>query len=74
MNLSYKIKTASANEIMIHLKKCSENFDPPLEKKVNLADYSKKLAEHSVSFEAWMESELVGLVAAYLNDIENWIW
>jgi len=71
MNLTYQIKTASAEEILIHLKSCNKDFDPPLEKKVDLRDYAEKLAERSVSFEAWNGNELVGLVAAYLNDVEN---
>lgn len=33
-----------------------------------MADYAKKLFEKSVTFEAWSESDLIGLIAAYLDD------
>lgn len=69
--ITYKKQTASAEEIYFHLKKCNDNFIPPLEKKVNLLDYSKKIADKSVTFEAWDESSLAGLIAAYLNDSET---
>ena len=71
MNIEYKIKAASREEILLHLKKCNDNFIPPLDKKVNLAEYSQKLADKSITFEAWLNDELIGLVAAYLNDLEN---
>ena len=40
-----------------------------MSERVALADYAKKIAENAVTFEAWDQQTLVGLVAAYLNDI-----
>jgi ribosomal protein S18 acetylase RimI-like enzyme len=54
-----------------HLNKCKDNFIPALHETVDIAEYSKKIVENAVTFEAWIQDELVGLVAAYLNDREN---
>ena len=51
--------------------KCNENFIPHLEKKVNIHEYSRKIVEKAVTFEAWADGILAGLVAAYFNDPEN---
>lgn len=71
ININYKTKTALTEEIYSHLKECNENFIPPLEEKVNIMNYSKKIFENAITFEAWNEKILVGLIAAYLNDTEN---
>jgi len=67
MEIIYKIKTANTKEILAHLQECNSNFYPPLVERVNLEDYSRKLVEKSVTFEAWSENVLVGLVAAYFD-------
>jgi len=69
--IDYKIKKATEAELSFHLKKCNDNFYPKLDERVNLKEYSKKLFEKSVTFEAWEGPVLIGLVAAYLNDVEN---
>ena len=69
--ISYKIKTATAEEIYLHLKECNINFSPPLDEKVDIQEYSKKIVDKSVTFEAWKDRTLVGLIAIYLNDAEN---
>lgn len=67
MEIIYKIKTASILEILAHLKECSDNFHPPLVERTNLEEYSRKLLEKSVTFEAWNEDILVGLLAVYFS-------
>ncbi|MBA3704781.1 MAG: GNAT family N-acetyltransferase [Bacteroidetes bacterium] len=69
--LKYKTKTATKEEIYLHLKECNNNFIPALDQKVSVKDYSEKIAEKAVTFEAWADNILVGLVAAYFNDSEN---
>ncbi|MGZ3861850.1 MAG: GNAT family N-acetyltransferase [Bacteroidia bacterium] len=66
-----RIKTASEKEILMHLTACDNNFIPHLSKKVNLVEYSKKIADNAITFEAWSGPELVGLIAAYFNDPQN---
>jgi ribosomal protein S18 acetylase RimI-like enzyme len=71
MSLKYTEGVASEQEIYSHLMKCNENFIPHLEKKVNIQEYSRKIFEKAVTFEAWVDGILAGLVAAYFNDLEN---
>lgn len=76
MNLQtiiYKEKTASLHQVITHLTKCSSNFIPPLIQTTDIASYSKKIVENSITFEAWVNNELTGLIAAYFNDEKNLI-
>lgn len=70
-NIKYQIKTANENEISAHLKECNNNFSPPLNKRVDVKEYSKKISEKAITFEAWHKKKLIGLVAAYFNDFKN---
>ena len=65
--ITYQTKTASEKIIFLHLTDCNNNFIPPLSKRTDLASYAKKIFENSVTFEAWNDDQLIGLVAAYLN-------
>jgi ribosomal-protein-alanine N-acetyltransferase len=69
--LTFKEKTASHNDIYAHLMSCNSRFIPPLSKKVNIQDYSKKLFERSITFEAWANESMVGLVAVYFDEIKE---
>lgn len=64
--VTYKIATASAEEIAKHLNAC--DFEPPLENRVDVIEYAKKLFEKSITFEGWVGDKLVGLVASYFNE------
>jgi ribosomal protein S18 acetylase RimI-like enzyme len=59
----YRIKSASENDIRLHLEACNSQFIPPLDTQVDLVQYAKKLFRKAVTFEA-----LAGLVAAYFTD------
>lgn len=71
VDIEYKIKTADAENVLTHLNKCKDDFFPVLDKTVDITEYSKKIVENSVTFEAWVNKELIGLIAAYFNDKEN---
>jgi GNAT superfamily N-acetyltransferase/SAM-dependent methyltransferase len=58
---------ASAAQTAAHLRACDESFVPPLNARVNIDDYARKLGDHAQRFEAWADGELIGLVAAYCN-------
>ena len=60
--------TATADQIRAHLLACEQSFVPPLAGRLDIEDYAEKIARKAVTFEAWREPELAGLVAAYLND------
>ncbi len=70
-DLTYKTNTANKEEILAHLQECNDNFSQPLNQKVDIGVYSRKLFKKSIMFEAWTDKTLVGLVAAYFNDTEN---
>lgn len=63
----YKIKTATEEDIFLHLKECDNNFTPSLSSRLDIAAYSKKIFDKSITFEAWQNSILSGTIAAYFN-------
>ena len=68
MGPQYTEGMASEEAIYYHLSKCNNDFIPPLEAKVNIQEYSTKIFQKSVTFEAWDGNIMIGLVAAYFND------
>lgn len=69
--LVFTVNAASVAQITDHLQSCDANFIPPLSTRVDIAAYSQKIGVRAVRFEAWSSDLLVGLVAAYFNDIEG---
>lgn len=67
----YKTKTATEKEICSHLEECNNNFIPPLIERVNIEEYSKKIFEKAITFEAWSDSLLAGMIATYFNDLNH---
>lgn len=67
----YKLKTATEKSIYLHLKECNNEFFPPLDEKVNINEYAKKIFEKAITFEAWDNNRLTGLIAAYFNNMES---
>lgn len=70
MKLIYKIKTSTEKDIYMHLNECNDYFIPPLNQRVNLEEFSKKIFEKAITFEAWDNQNLVGIVCSYFNDRE----
>ena len=62
INIDYNTKTALVEDIYFHLKECNYNFIPPLDEKVNIMNYSKKIYEKAITFEAWNEKILIALI------------
>jgi ribosomal protein S18 acetylase RimI-like enzyme len=69
--LVYRADTADEADILAHLSACDAAFSPPLSTRVELRAYAGKLAARAARFEAWSDGALVGLVAAYLNDMAS---
>ena len=46
-------------------------FNPPLHTYVDIEAYSHKIADNAITFEAWENNILIGLIAAYFNDLKN---
>ena len=70
-SISFSIGVSTPEDILKHLEICDKTFVPPLSERVNLRAYCVKLHELSVTFEAWREHELIGLVAVYWQQNDN---
>lgn len=66
-SLRFELDKAGEAQIAAHLCACDAAFVPPLTGRVDIAEYARKIAGKALRFEAWADSELVGLVAAYCN-------
>lgn len=64
---TYSVNRSSAAKIRAHLLRADATFEPALSSRVNLRAYAQKLNDRAVRFEAWLDEELVGLVASYCN-------
>jgi GNAT superfamily N-acetyltransferase len=64
------VNRSDAQTIESHLRECDVRFSPCLSSRVDIGDYALKLASFADRFEAWQDERLVGLVAAYLDNIE----
>ena len=66
--IQYTIGLATYSDIRTHLEACKNNFIPPLQDTVDMDSYAQKIKSKSVTFEAWQNGHLAGLIAAYFND------
>lgn len=69
--IKYSIKKATVADIFSNLQACDKDFSPPLSERVSLMEYSNKLYENSVTFEAWNDDKLIGMVAVYFNNVAD---
>ncbi len=66
--LELSLNRADTSQIANHLRECDGLFIPPLSERVEVNEYSQKIASLATRFEAWTEDGLAGLLAAYCND------
>lgn len=66
-NIEYKINISTLDNIKEHLNKCSVNFTPALDTYINIEQYSEKIFNKAVRFEAFDGSTLIGLIAMYID-------
>lgn len=66
-SVSYKVNTSSLDDIKNHLYQCSGSFVPHLDTYVDVDEYSYKIFDRALRFEAYNKNMLIGLIAAYLN-------
>lgn len=69
--LRYTINESKEKEIHLHLKECSDYFIPCLNKTIDIVNYSNKIFDKAVRFEVWSKGILVGLLAVYLNNLND---
>ena len=70
-DVDYVRNQGSEAQIAEHLWKCDADFVPALSARVDIEEYAAKIRNRATRFEAWSGGVLVGLVAAYLNDLES---
>jgi 2-polyprenyl-3-methyl-5-hydroxy-6-metoxy-1,4-benzoquinol methylase len=63
MNIQYKKNTTTEQQIFEYLKK--NEVELSLTGLVDIFEYSKKIYEKAIKFEAFIDDELIGLVAVY---------
>ena len=69
--VEFSSNSATATQVASHLSRCDVDFEPLLSARVDIAEYSEKIVDNAMRFEAWAGGALVGLVAAYCNDSER---
>lgn len=62
---------ATVEQIRSQLQKCDRYFVPMLSEQVCINTYANKIFIRARRFEAWENGALIGIVAAYCNDIPN---
>jgi len=70
-SIAYLLNKASAAQIAEHLLRCDADFALALSSRVDINEYAKKIESKATRFEAWSDSTLVGLLAAYCNNREE---
>lgn len=70
-NIEYKINQSNKLNILTHLENCDKDFIPKLSTKVNLKAYSDKIFENAIRIEAWIDNNLIGLIAVYHNNLKQ---
>lgn len=66
-DVKYFINTSKLEEIKNHLNDCSKDYIPFLDSYVDLDNYSEKIFSRAIRFEAYVESNLIGMIAMYVN-------
>jgi ribosomal protein S18 acetylase RimI-like enzyme len=70
-DLRYTADASNLTDVIAHLAACDSHFVPPLSTRVELEAYAAKLVERARRIEAWNGRDLVGLVAAYINESDR---
>jgi ribosomal protein S18 acetylase RimI-like enzyme len=71
IKIANRVNQSSAVEIAAHLFCADTTFEPSLSSRVDIHAYAQKLQNCAVRFEAWLDVELVGLVASYCNQLDK---
>jgi len=69
-----KVNKVTEIEIYNYLIECDNLFLPALSDGVNIKEYSKKIRDNATTFEAYDDNVFVGLVAAYFNKKESFVF
>ena len=69
-----KVNKATEIEIYNYLIECDSLFLPTLSTGIDIKEYSKKIHDNANTFEAYDDNIFVGLVAAYFNKEESFVF
>jgi N-acetylglutamate synthase-like GNAT family acetyltransferase len=67
MVVSYHTQRANINDLSVHLKQCDSTFIPALSSRLDIDEYARKIIDNAQTIEAWMNNDLIGVVAVYCN-------
>jgi len=70
-NIDFKIQKSKIEDIYNHLLDIDIDIIPKLSSSVNLQEFSKKIFDNTIRFEAWYTDKLIGLISVYYNDFES---
>jgi ribosomal protein S18 acetylase RimI-like enzyme len=68
--LFYSRQQCKQTDILEHFSHCDPLFVANIANRISLSNYTDKIVRTSVTFEAWENQKLIGLIAAYINDPE----
>lgn len=69
--MEFKENLSTGDDIFNHLSACDKKFYQALSSRVDIHEYSQKLAEKAFRHEVWQAKALIGLVAVYYNHDQN---
>lgn len=70
-SITYQTKTATKNDVLLHLNLCNDEFIPKLDSRINIEEYATKISQYAITFEAWNNQQLIGLIATYFNQVNH---
>lgn len=69
--VEFRVNFASSEQLVSHFQGCDQKFLSSLSRRVDVRQYAAKIVANAERFEAWADDQLVGLVAAYINDLDK---
>ncbi len=70
-NIDFKIQKSKLEDIYNHLVDIDTDIIPKLSSSVDLQEFSKKIFDNTIRFEAWSADKLIGLISVYYNDLDT---
>lgn len=70
-NIDFKMQKSKVEDIYTHLLNIDTDIIPKLSSSVNLEEFSKKVFDNTIRFEAWHTDKLIGLISVYYNDFDT---
>ena len=67
MNIRFAKNNSSYLDIKGHLERCDKDFVPFLSSYININQYAKKLLKKAIRYEMYIDSDLIGLAAVYID-------